>query len=123
MKRIINVSVQFYIILALGIIIGLVVFMILQVRRIKLCRGQLFSNIVKIMLCISDVQYYVPAKVCRTAGSIYLFKITGRLMANKVKLNKQYVWDIQEIDLSKIKVTFNGKVINLPKLITVKLWD
>ena len=38
---------QFYIILALSIIIiGLVVFAILQVRRIKLCRGQLFSNIV-----------------------------------------------------------------------------
>ena len=34
---------QFYIILALSIvIIGLVVFAILQVRRIKLCRGQLF---------------------------------------------------------------------------------
>ena len=28
-----------------------------------------------------------------------------------------------EIDWSKIKITFNGKVINLPKSITVKLWD
>ena len=46
------------------------------------------------MLFISDVQYYVPVKLCRTAGSIYLFKITGRLMTDKVKLNKQYVWDI-----------------------------
>ena len=34
---------QFYIILALSVIvIGLVVFVILQVKRIKLCRGQLF---------------------------------------------------------------------------------
>ena len=34
---------QFYIILALSItIIGLDIFTILQVRRIKLCRGQLF---------------------------------------------------------------------------------
>ena len=55
---------QFYIILALSIIIiGLVVFVILQVRRIKLCRGQLFLNIVKIMLFISDIQYYVPVKL------------------------------------------------------------
>ena len=39
---------QLYIILALKIsIIGLVIFAILQVRRIKLCRGQLFSNAVK----------------------------------------------------------------------------
>ena len=39
---------QFYIILALNItIIGLVIFVILQVIRIKLCAGQLFSNLVK----------------------------------------------------------------------------
>ena len=44
-------------------------------------------------------------------------------MIDKVKLNKQYIWDILEIDWKKIKVTFNGKVINLPKSITVKLWD
>ena len=39
---------QLYIILALSIVmIGLIIFAILQLRRIKLCRGQLFSNIVK----------------------------------------------------------------------------
>ena len=44
-------------------------------------------------------------------------------MIDKVKLNKHYIWYILEIDWSKIKVTFNGKLINLPKLVTVKLWD
>ena len=28
-----------------------------------------------------------------------------------------------EIDWSEAKVTFNGRVISLPKLITIKLWD
>ena len=65
----------------------------------------------------------MPVKLCRTVGSNHLFKITEKLMADKVKLNEQYVWDILEIDWSEIKVTFNGKVINLPKLITVKLWE
>ena len=117
-------SLQYYVILALSIvIIVLVVFTILQLRRIRLCRGQLFSNVVKIMLFISDVQYYVPVKLCKTAGSIHLFKISGKLMIDKVKLNKHYIWDILEIDWSEVKVTFNGRVINLPKLITVKLWD
>ena len=51
---------QFYITLALCfIIIGLVRFAILQVRRVKLCRGQSFLNVVKIILFISDIQYYV----------------------------------------------------------------
>ena len=97
--------------------------MILQVRRIKLCRGQLFSNVVKIMLFISDVQYYVPVKLCRTAGSIHLFKITGRLTIDKVRLNKHYMWDVLEMDWSKVEVTYNGKVINLPKSIPAKIWD
>ena len=95
----------------------------LQLRRIKLCRGQLFSNIVQIMLFISDVQYYVPVKLCKTSGSIHLFKITGKATMDKVKLNKHYIWDILEIDWSEVKVTFNGKVIDFPKSITIKIWD
>ena len=47
---------QLYIIITLNIVmIGSIIFAILQLRRIKLCGGQLFSNIVKIMLFISDV--------------------------------------------------------------------
>ena len=117
-------TVQLYIILTLSIVmIGLIIFAILQLRRIKLCRRQLFSNIVKIMLFISDVQYHILVKLCKTAGSIHLFKIIGKIMMDKVKLNKHYVWGILEIDQSEVKVTFNGKVINLPKSITIKIWD
>ena len=54
---------QFYIILALSAsIFGLVFFTNLQARKIKLCRGQLVSTAVKIMLLISDVQYKAPIK-------------------------------------------------------------
>ena len=95
----------------------------LQLRRIKLCRGQIFSNVVKIILFISVIQYYVLVKLCKTAGSIHLFKITGKIMIDKVKLNKHYVWDILEIDWSKVKVIFNGKVIYLTNFLTIKIWD
>ena len=44
-------------------------------------------------------------------------------MPDKVKLNKHYTWDTLEVDWKEGKVTFNGKVINLPKSITIKLWD
>ena len=115
---------QFYIIFSFSIvIICLIIFTILQVRRVKICRGQFLSNVVKIMLFISDVQYCVPVKLCKTAGSMHLFKITGKIMMDKVKLNKHYIWDILEKDWSEVKVTFNGKVINLPKLVTVRWWD
>ena len=52
------------------------------------------------MLFILDVQYYISVKLCKTAGSIHLllFKITGKIMMDKVKLNKYYIWDVLEID-------------------------
>ena len=61
-----------YISLALTIL-GLVMVAILHYRKSKLCRGQIFSNAVKIMIFISDVQYYIPIKLCKTAGSIHWF--------------------------------------------------
>ena len=75
------------------------------------------------MLFISDIQYYVLVKLCKTAGSMHLFKFTGMMMPDKVKLNRHYIWDILEVDWKEVKVIFNGKVINLPKSITIKLQD
>ena len=70
---------------------------------------------------VSDIQYYVPIKLCETAVSIHLFKITGILMPDKVKINKHYIWDNSEVDWKEVKETFDGKVINLLKSITIKL--
>ena len=58
-------------------ILGIVIFIILNARKLKLFTGHLFSNAVTIMLFISDAQYYISVKMCRTAGSIHLLKITG----------------------------------------------
>ena len=49
-------------------------------------RGHLSPNTVKIMVFISDAKHYVPIKLCRTAGSIHLFKIIGKLTPEHVKL-------------------------------------
>ena len=35
----------------------------------------------------SDVQYYVPIKLCKTIGSVHLFKIVGTLKPENIKLN------------------------------------
>ena len=66
-------------------IFGLVMVAILQYRKSKLHRGCMFSNAVKIMIFISGVQYYVPIKLCKTAGCIHLFKITGMLNSENIK--------------------------------------
>ena len=83
----------------------------------------MFSNTVKIMLFISDVQYYVPIKLCKTAGSIHLFKIMGVLKLENIKLNNNYIWDTLEIDWKEVSVTFNDNQINSPRIVTIKLRD
>ena len=70
-----------------------------------------------------QLQYYVQIKLCKSTGSIHLFKITGILTPDKVKLKKHYIWDILKVDWKGVKVTFNGKVINLPKSVTIKFRD
>ena len=68
-------------------ILGLVMVVILHYRKSKFCRGCMFSNAVKIMIFISDVKYYVPIKLCKTTGSIHLFKFIGTLKPENTKLN------------------------------------
>ena len=75
------------------------------------------------MVFISDVQNYVPIKLCKTAGSIHLFKIIGTLKAENIKLIKNYLWDTLEIDWKGVTVTFNGDKIDLPRVVIIKLQD
>ena len=60
------------------------------------------------MLFISDVQYYVPIKLCKTAGIIHIFESTGTIKPENMKLRRNYIWDIIEIDWKEVNVTFNN---------------
>ena len=104
-------------------LLSMVIVILLHYRKSKFCRGHRSSNIVKIVLFISDVQHYIPIKLCKTSGSLHLFKITGTLTSEDIKLNKNYLWDTLEINWDKIKLSFNGNEIKLPKLVTIKMQD
>ena len=50
---------QWYMIVTLGLVVlGIVTFSFINARKLKLFRGHMFSNAVKVMLLISDAQYY-----------------------------------------------------------------
>ena len=91
-------------------ILSLILVTYLHYRKSRLCKGHRFLNVVKIIF-ISDVQNYVPIKLCKATGSIHLFKIIGILQAENIKLNKNYLWDTLEIDWKEATVTFNGNKI------------
>ena len=69
------------------------------------------------------LQHYIPIKLCKTSGSLHLFKVTGTLTPEDIKLNRNYLWDTLEINWDKIKLAFNSNEIKLPKIIMIKMQD
>ena len=102
-------------------VLSMTIVIFLHYRKSRLCRGYRFSNVVKIMLFISDVQNYIPIKLCKTSGSIQLFKIKVTLKSGNIKLNRSHLWDTLEINWNEVKITFNDNKINLPKIVAIKM--
>ena len=69
-------------------ILSLMIVTFLHYKKSRFCKGHKFSNTVKMMMFISDMQNYVPIKLCKTAGSIHLFKIRSMLRPENIILNK-----------------------------------
>ena len=111
---------QWYIMGMLIIItLGMLYLVTNKLRKTSFCKGQLFSNNTKILFFISNAHYYVPIKLCRVARSTHLFQIKGRLNPENVKLKKNWIWDVLEIDWSDISITLNDNEINLPRLVII----
>ena len=104
-------------------ILSLIIVTFLHYKKSRFCKGYKFSNVVKIMMVMSDVQSYVPIELCKTAGSIHLFKIRGILKPKNIKLNKKFLWDMMEIDWKEVTVTLNDNKLNLPSIVVIKLHD
>ena len=94
-----------------------------KLKKSRIFRGWLFTNIVKIKLFIADAQSYVPIDLSKIAGNVHLCKLTGALLLENINLRKNWIWDVLEVDWSDIHVTLNGKEINLPISIVISLVD
>ena len=111
---------QWYIMGMLIIItLGMLYLVTNKIRKTSFCKGRLFSNNTKILLFISNTHSYVPIKLCRVARSIHLFKIRGRLNPEHVRLKKNCIWDVLEIDWSDVSITLNDNEICLPSSIII----
>ena len=104
-------------------LLSMAIVILLHYRKSKFSRGHRFANIVKIVLFISDVQHYIAVRLCKTSGSLYLFKLISTLTSEYVRLNKNYLLDTLEINWDKIKLSFNSNEIELPKLVMIKIQD
>ena len=75
------------------------------------------------MTFLSDIKSYVPIKLCKTSGSIHLFKLMGSIIKENITLHKNALWDIKEIDWQAVMVTLSGNVINLPGSVIIPFRD
>ena len=92
-----------------------------KIKKSRIFKGCLFSNMVKIKLFIADTQSYVPLDLNKIAGNVHLFKLTVAFLLENVTLRKNWIWDVLEIDWNDVHVTLNEKEINLPISIVIPL--
>ena len=111
---------QWYIMGMLIIItLGMLYLVTNKMRKSSFFKGCLFSNNTKILFFVSNNYLYIPIKLCRVTGSIHLFRIRGRLNQQNVKLKKNWIWDVLEIDWSNISITLNDNEIDLPSSVII----
>ena len=94
-----------------------------KLYRMPVFRKYCYSNKIKIMIFISDIKSYVPIKLCKTSGSIHLFKLTGSINKENITLHKNTLWDIMEIVWQLVTITLSGNVINLPGSLIIPFRD
>ena len=94
-----------------------------KVYKMPVFRKCQYFNTVKIMIFISNIKSYVPIKLCKTSGSIHLFKLMGSLQREDVNLHRNKVWDILDINWRNITIMVNGNIINLPSSVIISFRD
>ena len=111
---------QWYIMVMLTIItLGMLYLVTIKIRKSSFFKGHLFSNNTKILLFISNTHSNIRIKLCRGARSIHLCKVRRRLNLESVKLKKNCIWDVLEIDWSNVNITLNNNDIDLPSSVII----
>ena len=105
------------------ILMGIMFLTIERVYKMPIFRKYQYSNTINIMMFFSNIKSYVPIKLCKTSGSIHLFKLMGSIKREGMTLHRNTIWDILDIDWQNITVTVNGNVINLPGSVIIPFRD
>ena len=120
-----NIDKEYWLIIIwLSFILLCILFLTIEkIYRMPIFRKYHYSNTIKIMIFISDIKSYVPIKLCKTAGSIHLFKLTGSINKENITLHKNTLWDVMEIDWQPVTIILSGNVINLSGSVIIPFRD
>ena len=73
------------------ILLGIIFLIIEKAHKMPIFRKCQYSNTIKVLIFISNIKSYVPIKLCKTTGSIHLFKLRGNLQKEDIKLHRNKV--------------------------------
>ena len=90
---------EYWIIITL-ILLG-IIFLIIE-KAHKMPKHE-YSYTIKVLIFISNIKSYVLFKLCKTTGSLHLFKLMGGLQREDIRLHRNKLWDILEIDWKKVQ--------------------
>ena len=105
------------------ILIGVMFLTIDELYKMPIFRKYWYSNTIRIIIFLSNIKSYVPINLCKTSGSIHLFKLMGSINKENVTLHRNTIWDIMEIDWQTVTVTLNGSVVSLPGSLIIPFRD
>ena len=76
----------------LSLILLCVMFLVIEkVHKMPIFRKHHYSNTIKVLIFISNIKSYIPIKLCKTTGSIHLFKLMGSLQREDIRLHRNKV--------------------------------
>ena len=87
------------------ILIGIMFLNIEKLYKMPIFRKYCYPNTIKIMIFLLNIISYVPIKICKTSGSIHLFKLMGSINRENVTSHRNTIWDIMEIGWQTVIVT------------------
>ena len=124
-KEIETIDKEYWIIIIwLSFILLCILFLTVEkLYKMPIFRKYHYCNTIKIMIFISNIKSYVPIKLCKTSGSIHLFKLTGSINKENITLHKNTLWDIMEIDWQPVTIILSGNIINLPGSVIIPFRD
>ena len=70
------------------ILLGSMFLIIEKAYKMPIFRKHQYSNIIKVLIFISNIKSYITIKLCKTKGSIHLFKLMGSLQREDIKLHR-----------------------------------
>ena len=116
---------EYWIIIAwlILILMGIMFLTIEKLYKKPIFQKYQYSNTIKLTIFFSNIISYVPIKLCKTSGSIHLFKLIESLNRENVTLHRNTIWDILDIDWGNITVTINGSVVILPVSVIIPFRD